>query len=196
MISSPLFYDQIRFEYNSAQNYKNINLSHLKTILDTNNSILESEAVYQLINDTSMDDLDFLSNEFNIVEAAGGLVLNNNEELLCIHRLGKWDLPKGKIESGETRTESAVREVEEETHISNLTLDQELPTTYHFYFHKEQWILKPTYWYRMSTQDSDTIPQTEEGITQVKWMNIQQLNSEFLPNTYKSLEWLLLNTLI
>ena len=51
--------------------------------------------------------------------AAGGLVTNENNELLMIFRRGKWDLPKGKLDKGETIEECAIREVEEETGIGN-----------------------------------------------------------------------------
>ena len=48
------------------------------------------------------------------VPAAGGLLTNDQGELLCIHRLGHWDLPKGKLEPGEILEEAAAREVQEE----------------------------------------------------------------------------------
>jgi hypothetical protein len=43
-----------------------------------------------------------LSQNFNIIEAAGGVVENPNNQVLMIFRLGKWDLPKGKVDTGET----------------------------------------------------------------------------------------------
>src|SRR5690554_4847252 len=75
--------------------------------------------------------------EFKHIEAAGGVVFNNSGKLLWIYRLDKWDLPKGKIESGESIEQAAVREVEEECGISNLEIIKQIPTTYHMYYHKE-----------------------------------------------------------
>lgn len=108
--------------------------------------------------------------EFKQIEAAGGVVFNTNQELLWIYRLGKWDLPKGKMEKGESIEETAVREVEEECGISGLEITKNLPTTFHMYFHKE-YILKITYWFEMKYDKNETlVPQTEEGITDIEWV--------------------------
>jgi 8-oxo-dGTP pyrophosphatase MutT (NUDIX family) len=56
------------------------------------------------------------------IVAAGGLVFNENKELLMIYRRSKWDLPKGKLDEGETIEECAIREVEEETGVQQIIL--------------------------------------------------------------------------
>ena len=71
--------------------------------------------------------------KFNIIKAGGGLVLNEHNEALLIFRKGKWDLPKGKLDSGESIAECAVREVKEETGLKDITLKEALTTTYHTY---------------------------------------------------------------
>lgn len=106
---------------------------------------------------------------FKVVEAAGGYVENAAGELLLIFRRGSWDLPKGKIDPGESHSEAALREVTEETGIQNLELGQFLTTTFHTYEHKGKRVLKPTYWYKMRTSDTTLIPQTEEDIEQAIW---------------------------
>ena len=84
-------------------------------------------------------------NYFKNVEAAGGVVINPENKILFIHRLGKWDLPKGKIEKDESREVAAVREVEEECGISNLQLKDFLNATYHIYTERDgKKILKTT----------------------------------------------------
>ncbi len=45
---------------------------------------------------------------FKVIEAAGGIVQNEKKDILFIYRLGKWDLPKGKIEKGEKEEACAV----------------------------------------------------------------------------------------
>ncbi|MBP9151638.1 MAG: NUDIX hydrolase [Flavobacteriales bacterium] len=111
------------------------------------------------------------SSHFKIVEAAGGLVKNSNGDWLFIHRNGMWDLPKGKMEKGESIEECAVREVAEECGIAEPTIIRPLSTTYHTYTLKGQRVLKPTYWFLMKSNDtSELIPQTEEGISEVKWI--------------------------
>ena len=59
---------------------------------------------------------------FNVIEAAGGIVQNELKEILFIYRLNKWDLPKGKIEPGEKEEVSALREVSEETGVTNINI--------------------------------------------------------------------------
>jgi 8-oxo-dGTP pyrophosphatase MutT (NUDIX family) len=116
----------------------------------------------------------FISN-YKLVEAAGGLVKNQNGDWLFIYRNGMWDLPKGKLEKGESIEECAVREVAEECGIDEPTIIKSLSTTYHSYTLKGERILKPTYWYLMnSTDTSQLIPQKEEGITDVKWISTDE----------------------
>ena len=110
--------------------------------------------------------------EHKVIEAAGGFVQSAQNRFLFIERLGYWDLPKGKVDEGESIAKAAMREVEEECGVSNLTLQEELPTTYHTYEHKGKRILKPTYWFSMSIQGEPKLTaQTEEGITQAVWLS-------------------------
>jgi mutator protein MutT len=106
-----------------------------------------------------------------LIKAAGGLVENENGEVLFIFRRGKWDLPKGKLDKGETLEECAVREVKEETGISSLELVRFLLITEHEYEERGIPILKESHWWLMKTKGSQLlIPQREEGITEIKWI--------------------------
>jgi 8-oxo-dGTP pyrophosphatase MutT (NUDIX family) len=107
---------------------------------------------------------------FKILEAAGGYVTNPSGELLVFERRGSWDMPKGKIDAGETPEAAALREVEEETGLQHLTLGPLLCHTWHTYDQKGERILKKTYWYAMQTTDTTTTPQTEEDIEQIMWV--------------------------
>lgn len=116
---------------------------------------------------------------YKIVEAAGGIVKNEKNEILMIHRLGFWDLPKGKIEKGESREEAAVREVQEETGIQNIDLQALIHTTYHTYESKKgKKILKVSYWYKMETTDTQLIPQAEEGIEEAIFVELNSFLSK------------------
>ena len=126
-------------------------------------------------------------NQFKYIEAAGGLVFNTKNEILAIYRLGKWDLPKGKVENDETIDEAARREVEEECGITNLQIGQELESTYHTYWMNNSWMLKRSYWFKMSYSGNEKlVPQTEEDIEKVIWTPCNQLD-EFKANTYASI---------
>ena len=132
----------------------------------------------------------FKSN-YKIIEAAGGVVSNNQNEVLFIFRLGNWDLPKGKIEEGEKIKEAAIREVEEECGIEDLEIVRQLPDTYHTYTLNGQDILKRTYWFEMKTNyKGELTPQLEEDITEVKWVP-KELVGSYMSNTYNSINWLL-----
>jgi 8-oxo-dGTP pyrophosphatase MutT (NUDIX family) len=123
---------------------------------------------------------------FERIDAAGGLVTNPDGRLLVFFRRGFWDLPKGKIDPGETPEQAAVREVQEETGLQNLTLGPFLAHTWHTYREKGTRILKCTWWYRMQTADTDTVPQTEEDIEEIRWVEPEAwLASE--PTVYASI---------
>ncbi len=112
---------------------------------------------------------------YEVVPAAGGAVINDGR-LLCIYRRGSWDLPKGKIDEGERQDAAALREVTEETGISQLKLVRELPTTYHTYLsRKYKRILKPTYWYEMHTTQENLVPEAEEDIERAEWVAVDRL---------------------
>ena len=114
----------------------------------------------------------FCLNYFEVV-SAGGLVVNKNNKVLWIKRNKHWDLPKGKVEPGESLEQAAVREVTEETGIRKLTITGDLATTYHTYEVDGIAHLKTTFWYSMTHNGENTpgTPQEIEGITEVRWMN-------------------------
>ncbi|HAW04155.1 MAG TPA: NUDIX hydrolase [Saprospirales bacterium] len=115
---------------------------------------------------------------FTIIEAGGGLVTNEFNEILFIFRRGHWDLPKGKLEKYETKKDAALREVEEETGIRNLVLGKKICITNHVYKNKSgKRHIKKSYWYHMTAPKMDLIPQIEEDITEAKWMTMESFNS-------------------
>lgn len=131
---------------------------------------------------------------YTILEAAGGVVLNQYGQLLMIFRHGKWDLPKGKIEKGEEPDAAAVREVFEECGVGDLKLSRQLETTYHTYSFNERNILKRTYWFLMSTTDDSTpVPQGEEHILAAEWKSKVQVEKA-LKNSFASIAALLHGT--
>ena len=112
---------------------------------------------------------------FKIVAAAGGIVFNDEQKILAIFRRGHWDLPKGKIEEGESISDAAIREVVEETGIANVTLVGEVGATYHIYTQNKKRILKPTHWFAMRSTATEIIPQTTEDIELAEWLSKSEL---------------------
>ena len=115
---------------------------------------------------------------FKVMKAAGGVVFNPENEILVMFRRGFWDLPKGKIDLGETKKQAAIREVEEETGVSKLKLGKKIARTFHTYPQKGKRVLKYTYWYHMTSPKTNLIPQTEEDIEKCEW----QTKDDFLQN--------------
>jgi mutator protein MutT len=122
--------------------------------------------------------------------AAGGLVMNEKNELLMMFRRGKWDLPKGKLDEGETIESCAVREVQEETGIKNVSLGKLLGITNHEYFEKrlKENVIKETHWFAMHASDKEKlIPQTDEDIEKIIWADEAELK-KCLKNTYPNIK--------
>jgi len=122
--------------------------------------------------------------------AAGGIVMNPKQEILWIFRRGFWDLPKGKLDPGETIPQCALREVEEETGINDIQLNELITITYHEYFDKylNTQVTKETHWYKMSIQDlQNGVPQTEEDIEKMEWFPINVLEIP-MQHTYENIK--------
>ena len=125
------------------------------------------------------------------VIAGGGKVFNSKGHILFIFRNGKWDLPKGKAEANETIDQTALREVEEETGIRDLSINKPLEITYHIFKRNNKILLKKTYWFEMySSYEGDFKPQFKEGITKVKWIDPKKLK-KIKKNIYANIDQLL-----
>lgn len=133
---------------------------------------------------------------FKVIYAAGGVVVRDGQ-LLFIYRNDKWDLPKGKIDGNESPETAAIREVSEECGITGHSIIKSLPSTFHIYQSpynesKGRWILKETFWFEMIyTGDENGMPQTEENISEVRWLKKNDLNI-VLSNTYENLKQIIL----
>lgn len=128
-----------------------------------------------------------LISQNKFITAAGGVVFNEKNEILLIHRLGYWDLPKGKIEKGEEEIVAACREIEEECGIRNVKVSEKITDTYHVYCQNDKRVIKRTGWYNAYYNGNDAlVPQTEEGITEVKWVTRESL-IDYIPRMYASI---------
>lgn len=134
----------------------------------------------------SKEAFDLFARDFRIIHAAGGIVRNEAHEILMIFRLGKWDFPKGKVEEGEQLAEAALREVQEETGLHDITLKEPLPSTFHTYELHGEPILKETHWYAMQAPKQPLTPQTAEDISQAVWVPIEKVDAN-MQDSYPSL---------
>jgi ADP-ribose pyrophosphatase YjhB (NUDIX family) len=109
---------------------------------------------------------------YRSIDAAGGIAYNEQGQILMIFRRGKWDLPKGKLDEGETIEECALREVKEETGLKKLTLGAKICDTYHVYELDKERLLKRTAWYKMQGTVTDKLkPQKAENIMEARWVS-------------------------
>ena len=121
------------------------------------------------------------------IVAAGGIVENEEQKILFQYRRGKWDLPKGKLDEGETIEECAVREVEEETGLRNIELGELVGVTHHTYTERGKEIDKETHWYAMKvTGEQNLVPQLEEDIHELKWVSEIELGA-YLSDTFPNI---------
>jgi len=130
---------------------------------------------------------------FTAIEAAGGIVQNLKKEIMFIYRLEKWDLPKGKIEAGETPEIAAEREIKEETGIKDIEIGKKIGKTYHTYEAYGKHFIKTTHWFHFNSKHAELLkPQLEEDITMIKWFSTREIKTP-LQNTYASVSDILSN---
>jgi 8-oxo-(d)GTP phosphatase len=164
-------------------------------------SVQDMDLVFDLINSkvpmnllsltVSINDYEafkqYLKDKYKVIKAAGGLI-RKKDKFLMIYRMKKWDLPKGKKESGEKSSETAVREVEEECNVS-VKLGKKICTTWHTYTMNKNNMLKKTKWYEMDLiDDSRSKPSLEEDIEELRWMTEKEVYHA-LENSYKSIRF-------
>ena len=114
-----------------------------------------------------------------VIESAGGLVYNKNHHILLMFKRGKWDMPKGRIDEGQSKEQTALREVNEETglDLKKLEITGKLVSTWHTTRHENIKYLKKTHWFMMAYNgvDDNTIPQVSEGIIECRWVHLSDL---------------------
>jgi len=177
-------------EKNIGEHYKAIPLKMAK-FKKLINKINEGELLYINLYHKNPEKLErYLRKKLKVVEAAGGMVFNDKNEILFIRRNKKWDLPKGKIEKGETYEEAAIRETEEETGVKDLEIKRFIMKTYHVFKRNDKFKLKLTYWYEMTTTyDGPLTPEIGEGIKKVKWKNFEK-SQKALRDSYENIKLL------
>lgn len=150
---------------------RNVHFAHLF------NQLISENKTGALISGAATADLLIrLKEQTETIVAGGGFVYTPSQKVLLIFRKKKWDLPKGKLDEGETLEECAVREVTEETGVNDLALKSKLTVTYHAYQYKGGWVLKESHWYLMQAKNEVTLsPQTEEDIEKCLWIPVQEL---------------------
>ncbi|MFI3314885.1 MAG: NUDIX domain-containing protein [Rikenellaceae bacterium] len=184
-----------KFIISSSSEYKyNKNLFNIvekkSEVLTSPQKVIELFQSFDIIKVTDIDSqslVEMMKRIFVPIYADGGVVKNSRGDRLMIYRNGFWDLPKGKREEGEDSKECAVREVEEECGVIVESVAEKICTTFHLYELRGKWIIKETAWYEMVCKDDSTLtPQVEEGITEIKWIEVEIIES-YYPLSYATI---------
>ncbi len=111
--------------------------------------------------------------------SAGGIVFRRDAAgvprfLLIRDSYRHWGFPKGHLEEGETPGATALRETHEETGLEQLTMHGPIRLIdWHFRF-RGKYIHKYCHFFLFESPDGEAKPQTEEGITAVRWEPIDR----------------------
>ena len=187
----------IKLSSNDIQNSQNQAIK--KSYLLNDNKLNFNKIIDEFLFDPSNDNIKIVSSDLNsllelfkskfyYIEAAGGFIEKDNE-ILFIHRQGIWDLPKGKLEKGETIKNAAIRECEEECGIKQLTITKQLSSSFHLYKYKKGFALKQSYWFYMKSDYSKKLtPQIEEDIDEVKWFSKHEIETIIINHTYYTIK--------
>jgi 8-oxo-dGTP diphosphatase len=109
--------------------------------------------------------------------SAGGVVFRVDDGLplylLIRDSYQNWGFPKGHLEDGELAEAAALREVSEETGLSDLSVRGAIETIDWFFRFRGQLIHKVCHFFLMQTDESTTSPQHAEGITACRWTRFE-----------------------
>ena len=120
--------------------------------------------------------------------AAGGVLQHEEGKLLFIYRKKRWDLPKGRVDKGETLEGAAKREVKEETGVKKIKVGKPAGVTYHVFKRNNRYQLKETHWFFMKTSYEGVLtPEIKEDITKATWKN-KSKTAKAIKNTYPNIE--------
>ena len=109
--------------------------------------------------------------------AAGGVVfreLSGKIQLLFIKdRYGKWALPKGKLEQGETSETAALREICEETPVDGEIVTKLHSIEYQYQHPSKGLVDKNVDYYLVKALCDDILPQVGE-VLEVVWVDLRE----------------------
>jgi len=113
--------------------------------------------------------------------SAGGVVfrLEAGRPLYLLIRdsYQNWGFPKGHVEHGEQPEAAALREVTEETGLSDLIIRGSIETIEWYFRFRGQLIHKVCHFFLMETAEAATSPQRAEGITACRWTSFEEAHS-------------------
>lgn len=113
-----------------------------------------------------------------IEHSSGGVVARHMDGavhlLLIRDPYGKWGLPKGHVEDGESSREAALREVREETGLTGLDAGPSLGTIDWYFRLKGELVHKFCDYFLMASRDGDPSPEVTEGITECRWLPVEE----------------------
>lgn len=119
--------------------------------------------------------------------SAGGVVIQNGKVALLKKFRGDWVLPKGRIEAGETQEEAALREVKEEVGINAEIIKYVGYVKYWYTRIEGERIQKTVHYYYMKSDDTNLVPQREEGFVEGSYIYLDKAMKMVKHNAEKNM---------
>ena len=114
----------------------------------------------------------------HVETSAGGVIYRwrgaEAHVLLIRDRYQHWGFPKGHLEGAETAAAAALREVAEETGLTELRLGPRLHTIDWFFRFRGRLIHKYCHFFLIESPAGETCPEVDEGITECVWLPLTQ----------------------
>lgn len=126
---------------------------------------------------------------------AGGIVFRTNREqndidiLLIQDSKGRWTIPKGHIEPGETAKQTAIREIGEESGLFHIQVLAWLGKIHFQYRRIDKLVLMTTQIYLVRAMDDAETPTKEQWMKGIKWF---KFNDAIEAIEYEDIEKLML----
>ena len=104
---------------------------------------------------------------------AGGIVLNeNNEIILVLNKLKYWAFPRGHIEKNENPLDAAIREIKEETGITQLELIKDLGSYTRKRLNENKMMKSQMYLFKTTQTKLNPI---DKQISDLKWVKKEEV---------------------
>ena len=115
------------------------------------------------------------------VTGAGGIILNKEGKIAVVSQFGEdWAFPKGKVEADEKYIEAAIREIYEETGITELALLADLGSYEYISQGKHQFdnepVLKKVFMFLFRTSEQTLKPNDKDN-PKALWVDPEEVES-------------------